>query len=104
MSTTWIIITSSLAKNGMPKTGLDYFGARHYSNGLGRFITPDWAAKPTAVPNADFADPQSLNLYTNVRNVPTTSFHREGHCEGPIPTGSRKTDSRIKAFLKIAVE
>ena len=27
------------------ETGLDYFGARYYSNGLARFITPDWAAK-----------------------------------------------------------
>src|SRR5476649_1977286 len=44
------------------ETGLDYFGARYYSNGLGRFITPDWSAKATAVPYAEFADPQSLNL------------------------------------------
>src|SRR5712664_2001863 len=46
------------------ESGLDYFGARYYPNGLGRFITPDWAAKATAVPYADFTDPQSLNLYT----------------------------------------
>ena len=32
------------------ETGLDYFGARHYSNGLGRFITPDWAAIETRLP------------------------------------------------------
>ncbi len=61
------------------ETGLDYFGARYYSNGLGRFITPDWAAKAAAVPYADFADPQSLNLYTYVRNIPTTSFDADGH-------------------------
>ena len=61
------------------ETGLDYFGARYYSNGLGRFITPDWAAKATAVPYADFADPQSLNLYTYVRNVPTTKRDPDGH-------------------------
>src|SRR5205823_1175784 len=53
-----------------PETGLDYFGARYYSNGLGRFITPDWAAKATGVPYADFGDPQSLNLYSYVRNNP----------------------------------
>jgi hypothetical protein len=46
---------------------------------LGRFITPDWAAKATAVPYADFADPQSLNLYTYVRNIPTTRFDADGH-------------------------
>jgi RHS repeat-associated protein len=64
------------------ETGLDYFGARYYSNGLGRFITPDWAAKATAVPYAEFADPQSLNLYSYVRNVPTTKYDADGHCPG----------------------
>ena len=62
------------------ETGLDYFGARYYSNGLGRFITPDWAAKATAVPYAEFADPQSLNLYSYVRNVPTVKADPDGHC------------------------
>jgi RHS repeat-associated protein len=61
------------------ETGLDYFGARHYSNALGRFITPDWAAKAAAVPYADFADPQSLNLYTYVRNIPTSKVDADGH-------------------------
>jgi RHS repeat-associated protein len=28
------------------ETGLDYFGARYYSNGMGRFVTPDWSAGP----------------------------------------------------------
>jgi RHS repeat-associated protein len=67
------------------ETGLDYFGARYYSNGLGRFITPDWAAKPAAVPYAVLGDPQSLNLYSYVRNLPTTTFDADGHCgsDGP---------------------
>jgi RHS repeat-associated protein len=53
---------------------LDYFGARYYSNGLGRFITPDWAAKATAVPYAVLGDPQTLNLYSYVRNIPTSQI------------------------------
>jgi RHS repeat-associated protein len=61
------------------ETGLDYFGARYYSNGLGRFITPDWAAKPAAVPYAVLGDPQSLNLYSYVRNIPTTNMDADGH-------------------------
>ncbi len=61
------------------ETGLDYFGARYYGNALGRFLTPDWAAKAAAVPYAEFADPQSLNLYTYVRNVPTSRFDADGH-------------------------
>jgi RHS repeat-associated protein len=67
------------------ETGLDYFGARYYSNGLGRFITPDWAPttpKPSAVPYADWVDPQSLNQYSYVRNVPTTKFDKDGHDPG----------------------
>jgi RHS repeat-associated protein len=71
------------------ETGLDYFGARYYSNGLGRFITPDWAAKATAVPYADFGDPQSLNLYTYVRNIPTTRFDADGHLG--LPGGPQKS-------------
>src|SRR5262249_27437676 len=61
------------------ETGLDYFGARYYSNGLGRFITPDWSATPVPVPYADLSDPQSLNLYAYVRNVPTVRFDADGH-------------------------
>ena len=63
------------------ESGLDYFGARYYWNGLGRFITPDWAAKATAVPYAEFADPQSLNLYSYVRNVLTSRYDPDGHCD-----------------------
>src|SRR5436309_15827134 len=61
------------------ETGLDYFGARHYSNGLGRFITPDWSAVPVPVPYADLTDPQSLNQYTYVRNIPTSRVDADGH-------------------------
>jgi RHS repeat-associated protein len=68
------------AKERDPETGLDYFGARYYSNGLGRFITPDWAATPEPVPYADLTDPQSLNQYSYVRNIPTVKADPDGHC------------------------
>ena len=61
------------------ETGLDYFGARYYSNALGRFMSADWAYKPSPVPYAELADPQSLNLYSFVRNVPTARFDKDGH-------------------------
>ncbi len=61
------------------ETGLDYFGARYYSNGLGRFITPDYSSTPVPVPYADFADPQTLNQYSYVRNLPTTRSDADGH-------------------------
>lgn len=62
------------------ETGLDYFGARYYENGLGRWMTPDWAAKPEAVPYSDLYDPQSLNLYSYVRNIPSSNADADGHC------------------------
>ena len=61
------------------ETGLDYFGARYYSNGLGRFVTPDWAATPVPVPFADLKDPQSLNQYAYVRNRPASVIDKDGH-------------------------
>jgi RHS repeat-associated protein len=61
------------------ETGLDYFVARYYSNGLGRFITPDWADGPATAPYAELSDPQSLNLYAYVRNRPTTLVDPNGH-------------------------
>jgi len=62
------------------ESNLDMFGARYYGSNLGRFMTPDWAAKPTAVPYAMFGNPQSLNLYSYVNNNPTTTLDPDGHC------------------------
>jgi RHS repeat-associated protein len=83
------------------ETGLDYFGARYYGNSLGRFITPDWAAKATDVPYADFADPQSLNLYTYVRNIPTTKADADGHAP-PYPN-SELNDLNLELHRKIHI-
>ena len=61
------------------ESGLDNFGARYDSSNLGRFMTPDWAGKPTAVPYAVFGDPQSLNLYGYTRNDPVSRADADGH-------------------------
>lgn len=61
------------------ESGLDHFEARYYTSNIGRFMTPDWAARPTAVPYAVFGDPQSLNLYVYVRNDPVTRADLDGH-------------------------
>jgi RHS repeat-associated protein len=61
------------------ETGLDYFGARYYSSGLGRWVSADWSATPIPVPYAHFEDPQSLNLYGYVRNIPTSDIDPDGH-------------------------
>lgn len=61
------------------ESGLDYFGARYYSNGLGRFLSPDWESKPDPVPYASLEDPQSLNLYSYVGNDPLAHADSDGH-------------------------
>ncbi len=62
------------------ESNLDNFGARYYGFTMGRFMTPDWAARPTSVPYAVFGDPQSLNLYGYVRNDPVSRADANGHC------------------------
>jgi RHS repeat-associated protein len=63
------------------ESDLDEFGARYYSSSIGRFTIPDWAAKPLAVPYANYGNPQSLNLYSYVQNKPTATGDPDGHCE-----------------------
>jgi RHS repeat-associated protein len=60
------------------ETGLDYFGARYYSNALARFVSADWSAQAEPVPYADFTNPQTLNLYRYPSN-PETYPDRDGH-------------------------
>jgi RHS repeat-associated protein len=74
------ITTSSPAKERDSETGLDYFGARYYSNGLGRWVSADWSSTPIPVPYADFGDPQSLNLYGFVGGNPASKADPDGHC------------------------
>lgn len=66
------------------ESGFDNFGARYFESNVGRFMTPDWAARPTAVPYAVFGDPQSLNLYIYVRNDPVTRADADGHQDPPL--------------------
>jgi RHS repeat-associated protein len=64
-----------------PESGLDNFGARYYAPNTGRFMSADWALRPTAVPYAKFGDPQTLNLYTYVENSPMDRVDADGHGE-----------------------
>lgn len=84
------------------ESGLDDFDARYYSSALGRFVSADWSATRTPVPYSDFGDPQSLNLYTYVRNVPTTTVDPSGDLP-PISAGSILRHSHsVRGFLRPA--
>jgi RHS repeat-associated protein len=61
--------------------GFDDFGARYYVYGVGRFLTPDWSAKPQPFPYADLGNPQSLNLYGYAGNNPVSKKDEDGHCD-----------------------
>jgi len=61
------------------ETGLDYYGARYYSNGLGRWVSADWSPTPIPIPYADFHDPQTLNLYQFVGGNPASKADPDGH-------------------------
>jgi RHS repeat-associated protein len=86
------------------ESGNDYFEARYYSSAMGRFLSPDWSAQGEPVPYASLDDPQTLNLYTYVRNNPLTSVDPDGHafCPGWCdPNGQAyQTQSEIDAAEK----
>jgi RHS repeat-associated protein len=56
------------------ESGNDYFNARYYSNGTGRFMSPD----PSGLLYADPTNPQSLNLYGYVLNNPLSFIDPTG--------------------------
>jgi RHS repeat-associated protein len=55
------------------ETGLDYFGARYYSNLFSRFLTPDPLMASARAP-----DPQTWNRYAYARNNPLRFFDPTG--------------------------
>ncbi len=61
------------------ESGLDYFPARYYNSYMGRFMSPDWSAQEEPVPYAKLDDPQTLNLYSYVRNNPLSGVDPDGH-------------------------
>ena len=85
------------------ESNLDNFGARYYASTTGRFMSPDWAARPTTVPYAAFGDPQSLNLYGYVRNDPVSRADADGHCPGG-PDQCPSLSKEDKAAVKDAVD
>ena len=82
-----IVFTNTCAQNYKfqgkerdTETGNDYFGARFYSSTYGRFLSPDWSSVPVAVPYANLANPQTLNMYALVSDNPESFADLDGHC------------------------
>ncbi len=76
-------------------SGLDYFGARYNSAGMGRWMSADWSAVPMALLYAFYANPQSMNLYSCMRNNPLGGTDPDGHCGAP---GEGK--ARIRQYIQ----
>ena len=81
------------AKNATPNPTSTCSGPGTMPSSMGRFMIPDWAAKPTNVPYASFGNPQSLNLYSYVNNNP---HHSSGTRTGTVA----KTLASLKAALR----
>ena len=81
------------------ESGLDYFGARYYCSNMGRWMSPDWADKPEAVPYSSLENPQSLNLYGYVLNNPLSKADSDGHagCPPDCSTGNNVVDFFLTA-------
>jgi len=80
------------------ESGLDYFGARYYASSMGRFMSPDWAAKAMPVPYAKLDNPQTLNLYAYVGNNPLSRRDPDGHYQC---SGSKEQCAAIKDALDV---
>ena len=62
------------------ETGLDYFGARYYSNGLGRWVSRTGRQRQFRCRMRILVIRRPLNLYGYVRGLPTTRIDADGHC------------------------
>lgn len=81
------------------ETGLDYFGARYYSNAQGRFTSAD-----RLLSSAETVDPQTWNRYAYVTNHPLKFNDPTGERRNPVtgrrginPTPSPGTKGGIRA-------
>jgi RHS repeat-associated protein len=81
------------------ETGLDYFGARYYSNALGRFTSPDPYRK-----SARSLEPQTWNRYAYVHGNPLAFADYEGLKDYYVFRPATNTTSESWNKAKAAVE
>lgn len=80
------------------ETGLDYFGARYYGAGIGRFTTVD----PVYTWGENLVDPQRWNRYAYARNAPFRYVDPDGR-ELRTTELARMQDIAGPAASKIAI-
>ena len=68
-------------------------------------MSPDWSAKIEPVPYRKLDDPQSLNLYSYVRNNPLSRVDVDGHSDylwqktkNWVSGNGWKTDAQVKGW------
>ena len=85
------------------ESGLDNFEARYYGSNMGRWMSPDWADKPEAVPYSQLDNPQSLNLYGYVNNNPLSKADKDGHAPDILVIEDGSTQDNPIGHTAIAV-
>jgi RHS repeat-associated protein len=84
--------------------GLDFFRARYFQGAQGRFTSPDSSPSPRPTPYALRTDPQTLNLYSYLRNNPLAKVDADGHADLGLQlaawAASRVAESGPKQFLQ----
>jgi RHS repeat-associated protein len=78
------------------ETSLDYFGARYYGAGMGRWMTPDAFYKDSHV-----ADPQSWNEYAYSRNNPLRYVDPTGE-NATVSTSCSTTNNQTTCNVNIS--
>ncbi len=84
------------------ETGLDYFGARYYSNGLGRFVSADRVNSSVAFFRKIMSNPQNLSGYQYANDEPLSKTDLGGFLTIIVPgTHWSKSDwNSSSAFYK----
>jgi RHS repeat-associated protein len=85
------------------ETQNDNFGAREYSWRFGRWLSSDWSAVPVAVPYANLANPQTLNLYPMVADDPESFADLDGHQDSASTKVSKDCAGSAQSGCKTVV-
>lgn len=75
------------------ETNLDYFGARYYASGLGRFVSVDPLDASGVIER-----PQTWNRFSYVANAPTMMIDPSGLREEPVDDEANKTKPVVVAI------